>query len=149
MSSQLLLKVKEAHCRDPAYGCFTVPLELGDYRHWLGVIQGPARTPYEDGLFALDIQFPPDYPCKPPKITFLTPIYHPNISSSGEISLSILQSDWTPALAHIDRVLLSLQGLLDQPDPESALVPAVAEELIRDKDLFEQMAREWTRKYAM
>lgn len=52
-----------------------------DLHHWEGFIEGPSGTPYEGGRFKLDILIPPDYPYNPPKIKFVTKIWHPNISS--------------------------------------------------------------------
>ena len=74
---------------------------------WQGTIQGAKDSPYEGGVFFLDIQFPNDYPFKPPKISFKTKIYHPNINSKGEICLDILKDSWAPNL-NIKAVLLSL-----------------------------------------
>ena len=66
----------------------------------------------------MDINIPPDYPIKPPKMKFDTKIWHPNISSqTGAICLDILKNEWTPALT-IRTALISLQALLCSPEPD-------------------------------
>lgn len=55
-------------------------------------------SPYAGGVFFLSITFPTDYPFKPPKVSFTTKIYHPNINANGSICLDILRDQWSPAL---------------------------------------------------
>ena len=50
---------------------------------WRGLMYGPKNTPYEGGIFVVDIQLPPDYPFKPPKSRLLTRICHPDFDSKG------------------------------------------------------------------
>jgi ubiquitin-protein ligase len=50
----------------------------------------------------------------------LTKIFHPNISSDGEISISILNQDWNPIL-RIEKVLLSISSILDTPNMEDPI----------------------------
>jgi ubiquitin-conjugating enzyme E2 D/E len=114
---------------------------------WQGTITGPADTPYAGGIFNLEIKFPSEYPYKPPKIMFKTQIYHPNISSSGDICLDILKDNWSPALT-IDKVLLSISSLLSDPNPNDPLVPEIAKIYNSNRNNYNQTAKEWTLKYA-
>ena len=114
---------------------------------WVATLVGPSETPYEGGVFQLEIYFPDDYPYKPPKIIFKTPIYHPNITPNGSICLDILKTNWSPAL-NITKVLLSLCSLLSDPNPDDPLVPEIANQYKNYHSKFIADAREWTLKYA-
>ncbi|XP_025096536.1 ubiquitin-conjugating enzyme E2 2 [Pomacea canaliculata] len=133
--------------RDPPAHCSAGPVG-DDLFHWQATIMGPPESPYQGGVFFLTIQFPTDYPFKPPKVSFTTRIYHPNINSNGSICLDILRSQWSPALT-ISKVLLSISSLLTDPNPDDPLVPEIAKVYKTDRLKYEQTGREWTRKYAM
>ena len=119
----------------------------GNLFTWAGYMFGPTETPYEGGIFRLIIDFPPEYPFKPPKISFRTKIYHPNISETGMICLDILKNAWSPALS-IGKVMLSLSSLLSDPNPNDPLAPEVAMVYKTNKKLYEETAKKWTVKYA-
>jgi ubiquitin-conjugating enzyme E2 D/E len=126
--------------------CSAGPIEE-DMFSWSGNIIGPTETPYEGGVFHLKIFFLPEYPFKPPKITFVTKIYHPNINGVGAICLDILKDSWSPAL-NISKVLLSICSLLSDPNPDDPLVPDIAKLYKSDRQKFNSVAREYTLKYA-
>lgn len=73
---------------DKTSGVKAVPVTEGNLRELRGTIQGPVGTCYEGGLFEVDIQIPKQYPFEPPKMKFVTKVWHPNISSqTGAICL--------------------------------------------------------------
>jgi ubiquitin-conjugating enzyme E2 D/E len=114
---------------------------------WDAVILGPVSTPYEGGVFNLNISIPSNYPFKPPIVIFKTKIYHPNINSSGSICLDILKNQWSPALT-ISKILLSICSLLSDPNPNDPLVPDIAYILKNNPETYYQTAKEWTSIYA-
>jgi len=133
--------------RDPPANCSAGPIG-DDLFNWQATIMGPDDSPYAGGVFFLSITFPPDYPFKPPKVSFTTRIYHCNINNNGGICLDILKDQWSPALT-ISKVLLSICSLLTDPNPDDPLVPEIAQQLRDNKEKHNATAREWTSKYAM
>ena len=132
---------------NPPGNCRASPVNDTDLFHWQGIIMGPEDSPYQGGVFYLNMHLPTDYPFKPPKCTFSTLIYHPNINSNGTISLDILKDQWSPGLT-IGKVLLSISSLLTDPNPDDPLVPEIANMYKKDRARHEATAREWTKKYA-
>ena len=132
--------------KDPPLGCSCGPVEEDPFV-WEGAITGPDDTPYAGGVFKLSISFPTDYPFKPPKVSFKTRIYHPNINSSGGICLDILKDQWSPALTII-KVLLSIASLLNEPNPDDPLVPDIATEYKFYRSTFNRRAKDYTLMYA-
>ncbi|EJC97650.1 ubiquitin-conjugating enzyme E2 [Fomitiporia mediterranea MF3/22] len=133
--------------RDPPSSCSAGP-SADNMFNWQATIMGPGDSPYAGGVFFLSIVFPTDYPFKPPKVSFTTKIYHPNINANGSICLDILRDQWSPALT-ISKVLLSICSMLTDPNPDDPLVPDIAHLYKTDRARYEATAREWTRKYAM
>lgn len=118
-----------------------------DYTNWKATIIGSDDTPYKGGIFNLEIQITSQYPFKPPKVRFLTKIYHPNINSSGDICLDILKHNWSPALT-LDKVLLSIQMLLQCPNPDDPLDPTAASLYKSNRSEYDKKVREYVMKYA-
>ena len=142
----ITLRLKEIQ-NDPPANCSAGP-EGEDMYEWQASIMGPKDSPYSGGVFWLKIHFPKDYPFKPPKVMFLTRIYHPNISSSGAICIDILKDNWSPALT-ISKVLLCICSLLDDPNPDDPLVPDIAELFNNDREAYNTKAKVMTLQYAM
>ncbi|XP_041529917.1 ubiquitin-conjugating enzyme E2 C-like isoform X3 [Microtus oregoni] len=81
---------------------------------------------YEDLRYKLSLEFPSGYPYNAPTVKFLTPCYHPNVDTQGNICLDILKDKWS-ALYDVRTILLSIQSLLGEPNIDSPLNTHAAE----------------------
>ncbi|CAD7067400.1 unnamed protein product [Tilletia caries] len=116
--------------------------------HLVGTFPGPESSPYEGGVFDVDILVPEGYPFKPVVMKFITRVYHPNISSaSGAICLDILKDQWSPVLT-LKSTLLSLRSLLCSPEPNDPQDAEVAKVYLCDQAQFRATAKYWTEIYA-
>ena len=132
---------------DPPSNC-SAGIKNDDITNWEATIIGPSGSPYMGGVFKLDINFPNNYPFKPPKIKFITKILHPNINHNGSICLDILNKNWSPALT-ITKLLLSISSLLTDPNPDDPLNTEISNLYKKDKSEFNKRVRLYTLKHAI
>nr|GMC72601.1 ubiquitin-conjugating enzyme E2 36 [Ipomoea batatas] len=117
---------------EPAPGISASPSEE-NMRYFNVMILGPTQSPYEGGVFKLELFLPEEYPMAAPKL--------------GRICLDILKDKWSPAL-QIRTVLLSIQALLSAPNPDDPLSENIAKHWKTNEAEAVETAKEWTRLYA-
>ena len=121
--------------------CFSAgPVSKEDLYVWRATLEVPAGSIYESGVFHLAITFSGNYPFIPPKIRFSSPVFHPNVDRDGNIRLDILGSQWSPALT-MDKVLIGIVSMLDEPNPKDPLNSEAAELFLTDRAAFCEKAR--------
>jgi len=122
---------------------FRIQISDANVTVWQAVISAPVGCPYEGASFIIDLIFPSTYPFEPPKASFRTPIFHPNISTTGAICLDILKASgsWTPLMT-VESLLVSIQSLLDDPNPSDPLNIEAAELFLRNRSAYNKRARE-------
>lgn len=148
MSRRRIRKEIQNITKDPPLYCSAGP-KGDDIFNWCGVIMGPPDSPYEGGVFILNINIPAKYPFKPPGIMFKTKIFHPNINKeNGGIHIDILKYRWSSALT-ISKVLLSICSLLTDPNPDGAFDVEIGNLYKSDRVKYNEIARDWTIKYAI
>ncbi|KIW67039.1 hypothetical protein PV04_06316 [Phialophora macrospora] len=119
-----------------------------DLTHFAVLVTGADGTPYANGLWRLSLKIPMDYPKSPPKATFKTRIYHPNIDEkTGAVCLETLKRDWDPKLTLKD-ILVTISCLLIQPNPDSALNAAAGALIQENYEAFSTQAQLMTRIHA-
>eukprot|EP00241_Pyramimonas_parkeae_P009343 CAMPEP_0114248030 /NCGR_PEP_ID=MMETSP0058-20121206/13343_1 /TAXON_ID=36894 /ORGANISM="Pyramimonas parkeae, CCMP726" /LENGTH=145 /DNA_ID=CAMNT_0001361385 /DNA_START=100 /DNA_END=534 /DNA_ORIENTATION=+ len=136
-----IIKETQRLLSEPAPGISASPAE-DNLRYFNVMILGPTQSPYEGGVYKLELFLPEEYPMAAPKVRFLTKIYHPNIDKLGRICLDILKDKWSPAL-QIRTVLLSIQALLSAPNPDDPLAEDIAKQWKEDESVAVATAKEW------
>jgi ubiquitin-protein ligase len=131
---------------DPLEPCFSISISSTNLHHWTATVTGPACSPYATGTFQLSIFLPETYPHIAPRIVFMTPIFHPNVSSTGEVRMAELdKQQWCPVFT-VRTLLICVQALLGDPNVEEGCVvdEEAASLYLRDKEGFGEKVRLWT-----
>ncbi|KAK7027875.1 Ubiquitin-conjugating enzyme E2 T [Halocaridina rubra] len=125
--------------------------EGDDLTHFSAVIFGDEDTVYAGGIFKLEVEVPERYPFHPPKVRFLTKIYHPNIDLAGRVCLDLLKlppsGSWRP-IDNLSSILTSIRLLMATPNPNDPLMTDIAEEYQFKRSQYEATAKEWTQQHA-
>ncbi|KAE8134470.1 ubiquitin-conjugating enzyme/RWD-like protein [Aspergillus pseudotamarii] len=112
------------------------------------LLAGPQGTPYSQGLWCVHLKMPDDYPKSPPKATFKTRIWHPNVEElTGAVCVDTLKRDWKATLTLKD-VLVTISCLLIYPNPDSALNSAAGALLQENYEAFARQAKLMTSIHA-
>ncbi|CAH1712218.1 ubiquitin-conjugating enzyme E2 L3 [Sipha flava] len=147
MAATRRLQKELADIRDSGLKSFRdIQVDETNILAWQGLIL-PENPPYNKGAFRIEINFPAEYPFKPPKINFKTKIYHPNIDEKGQVCLPIISAEnWKPA-TKADQVIQALIALVNDPEPEHPLRAELAEEYLKDRKKFFKNAEDYAKKF--
>ncbi|KAN0063022.1 ubiquitin conjugating enzyme Ubc7/UbcP3 [Thecaphora frezii] len=134
----------------PAVG----PVSEDNYLEWEALVPGPDGTPFEGGVFAARLSFPPSYPLEPPTMRFDPPIFHPNVYADGLVCISILHAPgddpnmyessserWSPVQS-IEKILLSVLSMLAEPNVESGANIDACKMYRDDREGYEKIIRD-------
>ena len=142
----MMIKTLVNSCNQPEYG-YQIFSFIG--QTVIGVMEGPPNTPYENGYFLFKFCINENFPFSPPKFYFISNIFHPNISENGYVSVDIFEEDqWTPALMDFGKIIISVQSLLDDPNPDIFLNEMAAKLYKDDKSKYDETVREYTSLFA-
>jgi len=104
------------------------------------VIITPSEGYWKGGSFVFPFEIPAEYNFKPPKVTCVTRIYHPNIDTEGHVCLNILREDWSAAM-DINACVNGLCFLFYAPNPEDPLNKEAAQLMVQDEKSFERQVK--------
>ena len=137
-------KIAKEGSKEDAY--FDVALEGDEIHMWNLMLEGPAGTPYEGGIFNVKLKFPAEYPFKAPEVKFVTKTYSPHLSDEGEICADLLK-DWSPTM-NAKKVIEIARSLLLDPSSDTPVNAKVGREYAEDRAQFEKTCKQWVEKYA-
>merc|ERR1712156_751425 len=116
---------------------------------WNATFVGPDGSPYAGGIFMMDVEFPKNFPFKPPTCKFTTKIYHVNVDDEGNICLPMLKDQWSPGVT-MERVFKAIyQQTFHDANPDDPLNPEASVQYKNNRAKYDKTARDWTAKHAM
>lgn len=145
-------------------GCTFGLVNQNNLFQWKVSMIGPRGTPYENGVFTINIVFPQNYPKEGAEFRFVNKIYHLNVDwrerdehgnpGNGHICLSSL-NEWKstgrvkdkPGFC-VKQALFDIFCLFYNQGVDSPYDNAIAEQYKNNKAEFNRIAKDWTQKYA-
>ena len=127
---------------------------------------GPKGTPYEGGLFRMEIKFPSDYPKNPPYVRLHTAIWHPNFwpkpkeyEGQRNICLQLVdpsyvgkKGGWSPSKT-IVTIIQAITAMLNTKgkyiNPTDVFNKKAAIEMMEDPKEFDKKVKHLVKKYAV
>ncbi|KTW26400.1 hypothetical protein T552_02881 [Pneumocystis carinii B80] len=160
-ASETILKrqLKEIQ-KHPIQGFSAGLIDDNNVYEWEVLIIGPEDTLYEGGFFKCHLSFPREYPHLPPKMRFITELYHPNVYEDGYVCISILHppgedkfgyedaSERWRAVHTPETILLSVISMLSSPNFDSPANVEAAKHWRDDPRGFEKKVRRLVRQSA-
>ncbi|XP_030374689.1 ubiquitin-conjugating enzyme E2 H [Scaptodrosophila lebanonensis] len=111
--------------------------------------EGPMGTAYEGGVWTVNVAMPQEYPLKPPRLRFLTKIWHPNIeSTTGLVCMNVFKEAWSTTYDLMNIFDTFLPQLLRNPNPLDPLNHEAAAILKRSEQEFKENVTMYKRMYA-
>lgn len=155
----LLMKQLQELNKNPVEGFSAGFIDDDDVYKWEVVIMGPPDTLYEGGVFKAHLLFPKEYPLRPPRMRFVSEMWHPNVHHpSGEVCISILhepgedkwgyekpEERWLPVHT-VETILLSVISMLSDPNDQSPANLDAAKEWRENYELFKKKVQKCVRK---
>eukprot|EP00794_Sanderia_malayensis_P017502 gene17502-19252_t len=154
---RLMAEYKQLTQNSPE-GILAGPASEENFFEWEALIAGPEGTPFDGGVFTTRLNFPSDYPLSPPKMRFVSEIFHPNIYPDGRVCISILHAPgddpmgyetsaerWSPVQS-VEKILLSVVSMLAEPNDESSANVDASKVWREDREKFNTIASQCVRK---
>ena len=149
-SSEILInEFEELKLKPLSISGYTIELfDQNNIYQWRITLLGAKDTPYADGIFFIKLLFPENYPDSPPRIEFLTPIYHMNvIPNNGRVDVNFIRHDWQKT-SKVREILTKLYTIFYLENPDSPYSERQAHEYREDRDLYYFKKEIFTKKYA-
>ncbi|ESQ28859.1 hypothetical protein EUTSA_v10019831mg [Eutrema salsugineum] len=121
-----------------------------DIYEWQATLLGPPSSPHKGGIFFISIRFSPDYPFKPPMVSWKTPILHPNIDKP-RVFHPLLVTAICKVGTTVKELLQALHDMLLHPkvEEEDNYLADITHICVLEPERFKKEARLMTEAHAM
>lgn len=147
MTSRRIQREYENLTKDPPPYLTEIKIEDNQTNKWYITIHSPEESTYKGAKFVVCLHFPDDYPYSRPDFTFMTKIFHPNITFKGEVCNEALGLDKWSVSSTVRMILLSIRNLLLEPDISNPLNPEAAIEYAKGLEKYGETVKRWIETY--